>query len=158
MDFLFISRTTTNGLIRYNKKGEFNNSFHFTRRGIHPTSLKNIILEWSNLLNENNVLFIHQSYENVKSTSNDLIYLDPPYANTKGMYYGGIDLDMFFNWLSIQKGNYILSFDGKSGNLDNTYNVPNNLYSNHIYIKSGLSSFRKLKNDNISVYESLYIK
>lgn len=158
MDFLFISRTTTNGLIRYNKKGEFNNSFHFTRKGINPTSLENIILEWSNLLNKNNVLFFHQSYENITSNNGDLIYLDPPYANTKGMYYGGIDLEKFFNWLSIQKGNYVLSFDGKSEELDNTYNVPCNLYSKHIYINSGLSSFRKLHNSNINVYESLYLK
>ena len=36
LDFMFIMRTTTNGMPRYNKNGEFNNSFHVTRNGIIP--------------------------------------------------------------------------------------------------------------------------
>lgn len=35
-DFMFIMRTTTNGMPRYNQKGEFNHSFHITRNGIKP--------------------------------------------------------------------------------------------------------------------------
>ena len=31
-DLLFLSRTWVNGLIRFNKKGEFNNSLHHTRK------------------------------------------------------------------------------------------------------------------------------
>lgn len=31
LDFMFIMRTTTNGMPRYNQNGEFNNSFHITR-------------------------------------------------------------------------------------------------------------------------------
>ena len=42
-DFIFINRTTTNGLIRYNKKGNFNNSFHISRKGIKPENLKQIL-------------------------------------------------------------------------------------------------------------------
>lgn len=40
-----------------------------------------------------------------------------------------------------------------SGNVDNTYEVPSDLYSKHLYIKSGNSSFKRT-----IVYESLYIK
>lgn len=158
MDFLFILRTTTNGLVRYNNNGDFNNSFHFSRKGINPNRLRKIILEWSNLLNKNNVIFIHRSYDEITSEEGDLIYLDPPYANTKGMYFGGIDLDTFFSWLENQNADYLLSFDGKSGDIDNTYNISKSLYDKHIYIHSGLSGFRKLKNVNIEVKESLYIK
>lgn len=158
-DFLFIMRTTTNGMPRYNNKGEFNNSFHLSRNGIEPKRLKNILLEWSNILNENQVEFIHQSYNKVNTTSSDFIYLDPPYANTKGMYYGGINLDEFFNWIRTQDSEYILSFDGKINNFDYSYNVPNDIYDEHIYLKSGNSSFRRLNSNNdIIVYESLYIK
>lgn len=42
--FMFIMRTTTNGMPRYNKKGEFNNSFHITRNGIMPDKLKKSFL------------------------------------------------------------------------------------------------------------------
>ncbi len=53
-----------------------------------------------------------------------------------------------------------MSFDGKSGEVDSTYAVPNDVYSEHIYIMSGNSSFKRTigkSNDSI-VYESLYIK
>ena len=35
-DFLFLTRTCVNGLIRYNTNGEFNNSMHKNRPGIYP--------------------------------------------------------------------------------------------------------------------------
>ena len=46
---------------------------------------------------KNNVEFKSCSYENIKPKENDFCYLDPPYANTKGMYYGAIDYTIFFN-------------------------------------------------------------
>lgn len=159
-DFLFIMRTTTNGMPRYNKSGEFNNSFHITRNGIKPESLDKILNEWSKLLNDNNVEFRCCSYKDIKSCNGDLLYLDPPYANTKGMYFGGLNTDEFFIWLKEQDGYYLLSYDGKSGDIDNTYDVPKDLYSEHIYLKSGNSSFKRTigNSKNSIVYESLYLK
>ncbi len=49
-DLLFLSRTCVNGLIRFNEKGEFNNSFHYSRPGIKPDSLRKIIYDWSSRL------------------------------------------------------------------------------------------------------------
>ena len=159
-DFMFIMRTTTNGMPRYNKKGEFNNSFHVTRNGIKPETLKKIIHEWSELLNKNNVEFIHCSYEEIYSQKGDLLYLDPPYANTKGMYYGTIDYHKLWNWLSNQGGKYVLSFDGKTSSEDMTFEVPINIYNTHEYLYSGNSSFRRVigKSNKEYVKESLYIK
>ena len=159
-DFMFIMRTTTNGMPRYNKSGEFNNSFHITRNGINPNTLKSVILKWSEILNKNNVEFIHQSYEVIDSKVGDFIYLDPPYANTKGMYYGALDNELLWDWMKKQCGDYALSFDGVSGDVDNTYGVPKDVYSEHKYLLSGNSSFKRTmgkSNDSI-VYESLYIK
>lgn len=158
-DFMFIMRTTTNGMPRYNKNGEFNNSFHITRNGIIPSKLEKILLEWSNILSVKNVVFKSQSFENIISKENDVLYLDPPYAGTKGMYFGKIDYEKFFEWLRSQKGKYFLSFDGISGDVDNTYSLPKELYSEHLYLKSGNSSFKRTigkSNDSI-VYESLYV-
>lgn len=159
-DFMFIMRTTTNGMPRYNKSGEFNNSFHITRDGINPKTFKSIILNWNELLNKNNVEFIHQSYENIKSNTGDFIYLDPPYANTKGMYYGALDNELLWDWMRFQEGDYALSFDGISGDVDSTYSVPNDIYSEHKYLLSGNSSFKRTigKSSDSIVYESLYIK
>lgn len=160
MDFLFIMRTTTNGMPRYNKNGEFNNSFHITRNGIVPATLSKIILEWSDLLNINNVEFKSCDYSEINANKNDFLYMDPPYAETKGMYFGGLNKERFFNWLRGLKCGYLLSYDGVSGDIDNTYLVPNDLYDNHVYLKSGNSSFKRTigkSNDSI-VFESLYIK
>lgn len=160
LDFMFIMRTTTNGMPRYNKNGEFNNSFHITRNGIKPDTLEKIILEWSDLLNLHNVEFQCMDYSQINPTNKDLLYLDPPYYSTKGMYYGKIDTDLFFKWLKELNCKYILSYDGKSGQVDNTYDLPNDLYNSHIYLKSGNSSFKRTigKSKDSIVYESLYIK
>lgn len=160
LDFMFIMRTTTNGMPRYNRDGEFNNSFHVTRNGIIPETFEKIIFEWSHLLKKNNVEFISCSYEDIKPTDNDFLYLDPPYANTKGMYYGTIDYGKFWNYLRSLPCKYVLSFDGKSGDIDNTWNVPEDVYTRHEYLLSGNSSFKRTigkSNDSI-VYESLYVK
>lgn len=161
--FFWIMRTCTNGMPRYNKMGQFNNSFHLTRNDITPENLKPILYEWSNELQSNNVEFINCSYEDIfhKSKEGDFLYLDPPYFNTKGMYFGGLDFDKFFNELNTVNNKdvkYVMSFDGKSGDVDNTCNVPNELYTHHLYIKSGNSSFKRTigKNKHAMVYESLY--
>ncbi|WP_207757825.1 Dam family site-specific DNA-(adenine-N6)-methyltransferase [Clostridium botulinum] len=159
-DFMFIMRTTTNGMPRYNNNGNFNNSFHVTRNGIKPNTLRQIIFEWSEVLNKNNVQFIHQNYQQIKPQKNDFIYLDPPYANTRGMYYGTIDYEQLWNWLRNQDCSYMLSFDGKTSSKDMTYSVPNDIYTSHEYLYSGNSSFRRVIGTSNSEYvsESLYIK
>lgn len=158
--FFFLMRTTTNGMPRYNSKGEFNNSFHITRNGIEPKRLKPILTHWFNLLNEYNVEFIHQPFIDIKTNGDDFIYLDPPYYNTKGMYYGTIDYSQLWTFLENQKCDYMLSFDGIAGNENNIVNIPKNLYNNHILLNSGNSSFRRVigKSKNTNVLESLYIK
>ena len=160
LDFMFIMRTTTNGMPRYNKNGNFNNSFHVTRNGIIPETLEKIIFEWNNLLKKYNVKFISCSYEKIKPEEDDFVYLDPPYANTKGMYYGTIDYLKLWNWLRNLPCQYALSFDGICGDEDNTWDVPEDVYLKHQYLLSGNSSFKRTigkSNDSI-VYESLYLK
>lgn len=159
-DFMFIMRTTTNGMPRYNKNGEFNNSFHVTRNGIVPDTLDKIVKQWSQVLNDKNVQFIHRSYEEIQANSNDFIYLDPPYANTKGMYYGTIDYERLWDWMKLQPCSYMMSFDGKTSSIDITYDVPKDVYDTHEYLYSGNSSFRRVIGTSNSEYvsESLYIK
>ncbi len=42
-DFLFLTRTCVNGLIRYNTNGEFNNSMHKNRPVVNPNTFREIV-------------------------------------------------------------------------------------------------------------------
>ncbi|MDR2560809.1 MAG: Dam family site-specific DNA-(adenine-N6)-methyltransferase [Holophagales bacterium] len=160
-DFLFLSRTCVNGLIRFNKSGEFNNSLHHTRRGIEPERLKAVLRNWSSRLQ--GVDFRNGDYwettEDIKE--GDFVYLDPPYLNTKGRYYGTIDYDRFLrylHWLNQRRVKYALSLDGKRGNRDYSIEVPQELYTRHLMLPSGNSSFKKVMNKKCEpVLESLYL-
>lgn len=158
LDFMFIMRTVINGMPRYNKDGKFNNASHFSRPGINPETLKEILFDWSALLNKHDVIFVQCDYITLTPNENDFVYLDPPYAHTKGIYYGGIDTNQLFDYLSKLKCGWILSFDGISGKDNNTFNVPN-IYDEHKYINSGVSSIKRLMTQKtVQVYESIYIK
>lgn len=162
-DLLFLTRTCVNGLIRFNSNGEFNNSFHHTRKGINPDRLEKIIHDWSQHIKGTD--FYAQDYRITTSSAKngDFVYLDPPYFHTGGMYYGTstICFEDFFNYLdSLNKQNvkYMLSFDGKRDNHDFTVQIPNDLYKRHIFLSSGNSPFKKVMNkENQQVYESLYM-
>ena len=157
-DFLFLSRTATNGLIRFNSKGKFNSSYHLTRKGIIPKTLEKIILQWSQILNINNVKFICCDFTDIKPNKDDFVYNDPPYVNTDSMYNGEINTDKFFDYLRNLECKYVFNFNGKRSTEDNTYNVPNDIYTKHIYLQSGNSGFKKLQKTIDKVSESLYTK
>lgn len=156
----FIMRTTTNGMPRYNAQGEFNNSFHVTRNGMHPDTMDRIIGEWSSKLNEFNVYFNHGTYLGVKPGPNDFMYLDPPYAHTKGMYYGSIDCDALYSYLRELPCDYCMSFDGEVEGEDYTVHVPEDIYGERLLIDSGGSSFRRIIGNGkiVHVKESLYCR
>lgn len=161
LGLLFLTRTCVNGLIRYNKKGEFNNSFHHTRKGVCPNKLEKTISEWSEMIRDH--VFLNQSYEiataNVKSK--DFVYLDPPYFNAGTRYFGSIDFAKFIGYLEdlSKKGiKYALSYDGTRGEKSYTVAIPKRLYRRHIMLHSGNSTFRKVQDKKTEkVFESLYL-
>lgn len=160
-DLLFLSRTCVNGLIRFNNKGEFNNSLHYSRPGIKPDSLREIILDWSSHIQ--GVSFSADEYYNTTQTAaaGDVVYLDPPYFHTKGRYFGTIDYNRFLEYLedlNVRGIKYLLSFDGIRGNEDYTVDLPKELYKRHEFIPSGNSTFKKvIDKETEKVLESLYL-
>ncbi len=154
-DFYWIMRTTTNGMPRYNKKSEFNNSCHFSRPGMNPEKVKELILKYHDLFNEKNIIFKTSNYLDIE-IKNGFLYCDPPYENTKGMYFSNFNNKEFINWINNQD-KWLLSYDGKVNDKEINHQAPK--YKNHIYLNSGNSSFRRVignSNDSI-VKESLYM-
>ena len=156
-DFYWIMRTTTNGMPRYNKKQEFNNSCHFSRSGMHYDKVETLINKYNKLFNNNNVSFSCIGYDDIDIKENSVLYLDPPYENTKGMYFDNFRNDDFIGWLNKRDSKWLLSYDGKVNDKNIEHNAPK--HKEHILLTSGNSSFRRVignSKDSI-VYESLYL-
>jgi DNA adenine methylase len=160
-DFLFLTRTCVNGLIRYNNQGEFNNSFHLTRPGISPETLRDIIFQWHFIIN--GIEFYNCDYRELTSqtTKDDFVFFDPPYGGTKGRYTKEkFDLYEFFSELdrlNCRNVKWMLTFDGKAGKRNYSYDLPKELYQHRIFMKTGHSPFTKLMNTTIDdVNESVY--
>lgn len=161
-DFMVLNRLCYNGMIRYNSKGEFNSPFHINRDGIRPDKFNEIVSLWHEVFNSygTHLTIVCQDYTEIKPTANDFVYMDPPYANSKTLYDGGFDSERFFNFVRGLGCQYALSYNGISGATDNTADVPADLYTDHLYITSGNSSFKRIKkiDTNAVVKESLYLK
>ena len=163
-DLLFLSRTCVNGLIRFNSTGDFNNSLHHTRPGIHPTTLSNIIPEWSNLISD--TTFMATDYRKLlaKAKQGDIVYLDPPYMGNKGRYQK-LDFNFEELWetldgLNTKKIFWILSLDGKSGdrNYSQALQEPLKLSRQSYLLDGENSAFPRLLNKRLDkVKESLFI-
>lgn len=161
-DFLFITRTCVNGLIRYNEKNEFNNSFHLTRPGIHPKTLREIILKWNYYLKDVNFLNLDYRTLTEDAGKGDFLFLDPPYGGTKGRYtQAEFNLIDFYNHLDIlncKGAKWLLTFDGMAGSREYDYELPAEIYKHKIFIKTGNSPFTKMMRTTIDeIYESVYL-
>ena len=160
-DFLFLTRTCVNGLIRYNTNGEFNNSMHKNRPGINPKSFREILLKWSFFIKE--VEFKKCDYRETLADANkhDFIFIDPPYGGTKDRYTKTeFKLQDFYSELERLNSvgaKWILTFDGTAGNREYNYQLPKELYKHKSEIKTGNSPFTKSMRTSIdAVYESVY--
>ncbi len=160
-DLLFLSRTCVNGIIRFNKKGEFNNSIHLSRRGMKPAIFGKIVTRWNSVLG--NTTFSTHDYSEILEDvgRGDFVYLDPPYFNSHNRYVQDLDIEKFLVFLDAlnRKGaRWALSFDGSRGDENLTYELPRELYRYHTKLTSGNSAVQKVLNDAVQkVDESLYL-
>jgi DNA adenine methylase len=79
------------------------------------------------------------------------------------MYFGNFNTPRFLEFLKYLNCKWIMSYDGSVSsertNEDYSDNVPKELYTEKIMIKSGNSSFRRLTgNLKNTIHEALYIK
>jgi DNA adenine methylase len=156
-DFYWIMRTTTNGMPRYNKKHEFNNSCHFTRSGMNPLTVEKLINKYHILFNKKNITFLSINYKKLIIFDKSLLYLDPPYQNTKSMYFSNFNNSEFIDWVNNLNYKWIISLDGKINDKKVNHKSPE--YLSHKYLISGNSSFRRVmgKSNKSIISESLYL-
>ncbi len=157
-DLYFIMRTTTNGMPRYNKQGNFNNSCHFSRPGMNPLDVEKLIIKYNKLFNSKKITFECKSYKETNPNMDSILYCDPPYFQTKGMYFDNFDNQEFIDWINNLDCKWMLSYDGKINDESVSHCSPK--YKRHEYLVSGNSSFRRYvsgKHDQAIISESLYL-
>jgi DNA adenine methylase len=95
LDFLFLSRSCFNGMMRFNRKGGFNVPFckkpnRFAQALV--TKISNQVENISQIIEQGEYTFKHQDFkESLKELKpNDLVYSDPPYI--------GRHVDYFDSW------------------------------------------------------------
>lgn len=157
--FFFLLRTSRNGLVRFNRNGEFNTGYRGDNPGMAPETVESLVEGWGARLRRRDVRFAVRDYREVASEAGDLLYLDPPYSTEGRRYYDGmIDFPAFFDWLRGQRGDYLLSLNGFLGQEDRTVAVPRDLYDEHLLLDNGTNPFDRLSGRVARpVSDSLYI-
>jgi len=159
---LFLSRTCVNGLIRFNQNGDFNNSLHHTRPGIHPTRLSEVIFSWSDSIKNTHFQAVDYRETLANVQKRDFVFLDPPYAGTHGRYMPQVfDFAEFYKELERLNSlgaQWMLTLDGTAGTRTYHSNVPADLYQVRLQLKTGNSPFTRLDGNSLDeVHESVYL-
>lgn len=95
-DFVFLSRSCFNGMMRFNKKGGFNVPFCRKPERFRPALVTKIVnqVEWARRAMEGKDWnFVTQDWRVTVADAKpgDMIYCDPPYVGRHTEYYNGFD-------------------------------------------------------------------
>lgn len=160
-DLNFLMRTCVNGIVRFSNKGDFNNSFHLSRKGMIPQRFAKIVRDWSAHIQGMDFRVGDFEETTADAKCGDFLYLDPPYAGNKQRYIGDLDVDRFYcvlEKLNHRGVKWALSFDGARGTTAYDYSLPQEIYKRKELLKSGYSAVAKVLNGPIEmVTESLYL-
>jgi DNA adenine methylase len=94
VDFLFLNHTCFNGLVRFNRKGEFNSPFGHDKERLTPSLIDDIASRLRYVQDASRTrgwTFKHQDWRNTLAEvgDGDFVYADPPYAGRHATYYNG---------------------------------------------------------------------
>ena len=162
LDFLFLSRSCFNGMMRFNKKGEFNVPFckkpnRFAQSLV--TKITNQVKYISEIIDQGNYEFKHQDFKDTLSElrKSDLVYADPPYIGRHVDYIDSWSIEeenILNNGLNSSNCTYILStwLSNKYRTNDYVFSIWKNCFvatKEHFYHVGGKETNRN------AVYEAL---
>jgi DNA adenine methylase len=165
--FLYLLARCVKASIRYNPKGEFNQSPDNRRKGAQPSTMRDRIFRASCLLKEKTDLACIDYKEALERVSpSDVVYMDPPYrgvCDSKDHRYIGanaFEVDEFIDTLYIlnqRKISFIISYDGQTGEKTFGKALPESLGLMRLQINVGRSSQATLLGRVANTVESLYL-
>ncbi|MBI2373590.1 MAG: DNA adenine methylase [Deltaproteobacteria bacterium] len=160
-DLCFLMRTCVNGIARFNRLGEFNNSFHLSRPGMHPSRFEGVVNTWAARLSGVELRCEDYAATVEEAREGDFVYFDPPYAGSAHRYLENLDearLYAALDRLNARGVRWIVSFDGSRGGADLTHPVPEVLFRRRELLEAGHSAVGKVLNGPVErVFESLYM-
>ena len=162
---LYLLARCVKASIRYNPKGEFNQSPDNRRLGRDPKKMADDIFAASYLFRGRTIITSKDYREVLRAaTRSDLVYMDPPYQGVcesgDPRYYKGVIFREFIQdleYLNTQMVPFILSYDGRTGNKKFGRELPAELGLYRIEIKVGRSTQATLLGRNEITYESIYL-
>ncbi|WP_033581047.1 Dam family site-specific DNA-(adenine-N6)-methyltransferase [Dickeya chrysanthemi] len=163
--FLYLVARCVKNAIRFNAQGEFNQSPDNRRLGTKPDRVRTEVDKASRLLAGKVEFRSGDFMETLEdATSNDVIYMDPPWQGTSNKkdprYAYLLDMESLIDGLNNlnQRGiPYLLSFDGTCGDRAYGNELPITLGLTRIGIHAGRSSQATLLGRDDITIESLYL-
>jgi DNA adenine methylase len=163
--FLYLLARCVKACVRYNGRGEFNNSPDNRRLGASPQTVAWHVHGASNLL-EGRTLVKSLPYEEILGMAKpeDTVYMDPPYQGVckprDQRYLGGVVFDSFVKQLESLNSRdicYIVSYDGRTGDKKHGQLLPSSLDLAHFEVEAGRSTQATLLGRDSVTFESLYL-
>lgn len=100
LDFLFLNRACFNGMMRFNKKGNFNVPYCHKPNRFSKAYITKIVHQVEYIekkLKDNNWIFVCQTFDKtikmIEKEKNVFIYCDPPYIDRNSDYYDNWNID-----------------------------------------------------------------
>lgn len=163
--FLFLLARCVKAAVRYNGRGEFNQSPDPRRRGMIPATMRGNLLATSALFRgkaEVYALDYAEICQNVKPK--DVIYMDPPYQGVckerDKRYSSSLAYAAFVETLRAMNSrelSYIVSYDGRTGDKRHGKPLPQDLGLALVELEAGRSSQATLLGRDEITFESLYL-
>lgn len=162
---LYLLARCVKASVRYNAKGEFNQSPDNRRKGRNPEQMRGDIFAASNLF-RGRVTITTEDYREVLElvTRDDLVYMDPPYQGVCGdgdpRYYGGVEFEELVQTLENLNSHripFMLSYDGRTGQRKYGKELPPHLELLRVEVNAGRSTQSTLLGRSDLTFESIYL-
>lgn len=165
IQFLYLIARCVKNAIRFNGNGDFNQSPDKRRKGTAPKTVRKNMLDASKIL-QGKSDFISGDFRDIirNATSNDLVYMDPPWQGTSTKkdtrYAFTLQIDeLIAEMEDLNRRNvpFLLSFDGTCGDKSYGKDLPQHLNLQKIGLNAGKSSQAILLGRDDETIESLYL-
>lgn len=146
LDFLFLNRCCFNGMIRFNKKHEFNVPYgHKPQRfsKAYITKIVNQVSYIEQMLKTHEWIFVCQTFEKTihESDNKAFIYCDPPYIGRNVDYYDSWDEEselklrdmLLSSGMLFMLSTWDCNVYRKNGYIDTIWNFCNKITKEHFY-------------------------